>query len=77
VLLCCVGHTLLLVFGVAGLGAAAGALSGTTAVLTTAAIALAVNGALVALRQRRRRRPIGPGRTDSMSPTDPAGRNLP
>lgn len=75
VLLCCVGHTVLLVFGIAWLGAAAGAFTGTTAVLTIAAIALAVTGALVALRLRRRR--IGLDRTDSMSRTDPAGRDLP
>jgi hypothetical protein len=59
VLLCCVGHTLLLIFGVAGLGAAAGALTGTTAMLTTAAIALAVTGALASLRLLRRRQRIG------------------
>ena len=77
VLLCCVGHTLLLIFGVAWLGAAAGALTGTTAMLTRAAIALAVTGALASLRLLRRRQRIGLGCIDSMSRTDPAGRNLP
>ncbi|MFP5372656.1 MAG: hypothetical protein ACLGI3_18185 [Actinomycetes bacterium] len=77
-LLCCVGQTLLLVFGAAWLGAAVGALTRTTAVLTIAAIALAVTGALVALRLLRRRRlPIGPGRNPSSSRTDPAGKDLP
>ena len=75
-LLCCVGHTLLLVFGAAWLGAAVGALTGTTAVLTIAATALAMTGALVALRLRRRRPPIGLGRTDLISRTDPTGKDL-
>ena len=37
---------MLLAYGVAGLGAAVGALTGITAVLTIAAIVLAVTGAL-------------------------------
>ena len=76
-LLCCVGHTVLLVFGAAWLGAAVGAFTGTTTVLTIAATALAVTGALVALRLRRRRPLISLGRSHSMSRTDPAGKDLP
>ena len=76
-LLCCVGHTVLLVFGVAGLSATVAALTGSTSVLIAAATAVGVTGALVALRLRRRRQPLGLGRTDSMSRTDPAGRDLP
>lgn len=62
--LCCVGHTLLLAFGFAGLGAAVGAVTGTTAVLIAAVVALAVAGALVAVRLRHRHRPVDVRRTD-------------
>jgi len=72
VFLCCVGHTVLLVFGVAGLAAALGALTDSTAVLIIAAITLGVTGTLVALRLRRRRQPTGPAHVDSMSRTHPA-----
>ena len=59
--LCCVGHSLLLAFGIAGLASAAGAATGSIAVV--AAIALLGLGALVLMRRRRRNRTCSP--TDS------------
>lgn len=58
--LCCVGHTLLLGVGIAGLASAAGAATGSIAVV--AAIALVGLGALV-VRRRRWNRACSP--TDS------------
>lgn len=57
--LCCVGHSLLLGVGVAGLASAAGAATGSIAVV--AAIAVLDLGALVIVRRRRDR---------ACSPTD-------
>ena len=59
--LCCLGHTLLLGVGIAGLASAAGTATGSIAVV--AAIALVGLGALALIRHRRMNR--GCGSTDS------------
>ncbi len=53
---CCVGHGLLLAFGFAGVGAGIGALAGSPVVVLGTAVIFAVGGAVLARRVRRRRR---------------------
>ncbi|WP_175527122.1 LPXTG cell wall anchor domain-containing protein [Blastococcus tunisiensis] len=61
IVLCCVGHALLLGVGVAGLASAAGAATGSIPVV--AGIALLGLGAIVLMRRRNRNRACSP--TDS------------
>jgi hypothetical protein len=67
---CCLGHGLLLALGFAGLGAAAGAITGSTALLVLAAGVLVVLGAVVVARARR-------GHHTSDADRVHRGRNLP
>ncbi len=53
---CCVGHGLLLAFGLAGVGAGIGALAGSPLVVLGTAVIFAALGAVLARRVRRRRR---------------------
>ncbi|UAL29849.1 hypothetical protein K8W59_19340 [Nocardioides rotundus] len=64
---CCVGHAVLLVAGIGGLGAVVAAVSGNTAVLVTAIALVGVAGVLAALRLRRRTRCDPPRRLVSAS----------
>lgn len=52
--LCCAGHILLLAFGFASLGAAAGAPTGSTVLLVLAIVLLTVAGTAITARRRRR-----------------------
>ncbi len=60
--LCCAGHALLLTLGFAGVGAAWGALAGSTVLLALAAAVLTVTGGVIAARMRRRHRHTTSGR---------------
>lgn len=51
---CCVGHAVLLVTGIGGIGAVAAAVSGNTVALVTAVALVGVVGVLAARRYRRR-----------------------
>lgn len=53
---CCVGHGLLLAFGFVGVGAGIGALAGGPVVVLGTAVIFAVGGAVLAARVRCRRR---------------------
>lgn len=52
--LCCAGHDLLLALGFAGVGAAVGAITGSTAALAEATVVLALIAVLAVVRARRR-----------------------
>lgn len=68
-LVCCLGHGLLMAFGAAGFAAAVGGAVGSPVVVIGAVVVFAAAGALIALRLRRRsRRPASHVATKAKEP---------